>query len=104
LDNVRIVPSAVTGSLDAIAFEKMEPDGTTETWVRGRERGVSCFTAEKPRKGRGKWWVIPRNTRYDDQLLYLYNSKGDHWAWAPAHDMPLKVYQKALGAMNEHFR
>jgi hypothetical protein len=104
LENVRIVPSAITGSLDAIAFERRRADGTIEIWVKGRERGVSCFMAPKPRKGKGKWWVILRNTWYDDQLLHLYNSHRDHWSWAPEHDMPLETYQRALAVLNDCFR
>lgn len=77
LDRVRIAPDALTRGVDAVSFDAAVEGGHVEIWVKARQKGVSSFAAPHSRmQGQGRWWVIPRNTIYDDALLFVYNSHG----------------------------
>ena len=99
MDRVRIKPNPPSTSVDAVAF-----DVSGETWVRGRQEGVSCWISpNQEMRPPGKWWELPFGSWYDDTALYLYSPDGDHWYWAPEHDMPLSDFVAALMKMNDSF-
>jgi hypothetical protein len=70
-------------------------------WVKGRSGGASTFDA--PVGLRGKWWLLPNGTTYDDRLLVLWNDYGNHWSWEPVQDMSLDAYLEALRDVNRKF-
>jgi hypothetical protein len=103
LDRVRVDPSPVTRSKDAVCFD-IETGGVTERWVRGGMKGVSCFSQPNGAlRGSGKWWRLPQGTPYDDGLLFLYTNDGDHWCWVPTRDMRLTEFCDCLGLLNVAF-
>jgi hypothetical protein len=102
LDRVRADPQPLTKSKDAVSFF---PDQSTEQWVRGRISGVSCFIRpNNGLRGRGKWWLLPANTEYDDNIIWLYTLDQIHWYWAPDHDMRFTDFEQALAKLNTYFR
>jgi hypothetical protein len=54
-------------------------------------------------RGKGKWWLLPASTVYDDRL-YLYETETrGHWHWAPAEDMLLEEFEAILAELNKSF-
>jgi hypothetical protein len=71
------------------------------SWVEGMKKGVSTFS--RITQLSGKWWRLPKDAAYSDDLLIVVNDHGHHFAWQPARDMTLNEFQIALGALNREF-
>lgn len=77
-----------------------------EVWVTGGEGGISTF--DRPLSSEPNWWLIPAGTELPPELLvrrdHATPDGRTHYALAPAHDMPLAVYRRALAALHDRCR
>jgi len=74
---------------------------TGQEWVRADGQGASTWDTLDP-SWRGKPWRLRSGAAYPDTLV-LWNDDPGHWTWAPAADMPLADYQKALAVVSAKF-
>ena len=74
-------------------------NGNTE-WVRAKQRGIS--TSGNTPSNQKNWWKVPKGTVVSNDI-YIVNDHDDHWAWAPAKDMPLSDFIKLMQNTNSKF-
>ena len=74
-------------------------NGNTE-WVRAKQRGIS--TSGNMPSNQKNWWKVPKGTVVSNDI-YIVNDYADHWAWAPAKDMPLSDFIKLMQNTNSKF-
>lgn len=87
MDNVR--------TTDVTIFQQGGVD-----WVRGKQGGVST-TSVLPTDQKN-WWKVPKGTVVSNDI-YVVNDHDNHWAWAPARNMPLADFVRLMEATNSKF-